>query len=144
VDSADRRALLTIEYRIEPDATAMRLLRAQLRALLVDHGFEPAKVEATLLGVDEVLMNACFHGESATKGQSVEFAVAVWPDRLEMEVRDRGGFVARDGHSKDAALLPAEDAESGRGLFLIHTTMDEVSFAPRPGGGTRVRLVKRR
>jgi serine/threonine-protein kinase RsbW len=144
VDSADARALLTQEYRIAPDAAAMRLLRAQLRALLVDHGFAAAKVEATLLGLDEVLTNACFHGDTAARGETVELSVAVWPDRLEMEVRDRGEFVARDGHAKSAAQLPDDDAESGRGLFLIHSTMDEVSFAPRPGGGTRVRLVKRR
>ena len=32
--------------------------------------------------------------------------------------------------------------ESGRGLLLIRTFMDEFDLHPRPGGGTEVRLVK--
>lgn len=136
--------LLAIEYRIGPDADAVRLVRGQVRALLQDHGFAPSKVEAVLLGLDEVVMNACWHGEAARQVEPVEMVVQVHADRLVLEVRDRGAFVARDGHAKEAATLPDDDAESGRGLFLIHATMDEASFSPREGGGTVVRLVKRR
>ncbi|MSR45717.1 MAG: ATP-binding protein [Planctomycetes bacterium] len=144
VDSPDPTALLAIEYLIAPDAKAVRLVRAQVRALLVDHGFESAKVEAVLLGLDEVVMNACWHGDASIQGTTVELSVTVHLDRVVMEVRDRGEFVARGGHAKSAAALPDDYAESGRGMFLIHATMDEVDFVPREGGGTRVRFVKRR
>jgi anti-sigma regulatory factor (Ser/Thr protein kinase) len=135
---------LVIEYRIGPDAEAIRLVRGQVRTLLADYGFAAGKVEAVLLGLDEVLMNACRHGEASRQQAPVELAVEVQADRMVFEVRDRGVFVARHGHAKVDATLPDDDSESGRGLFLIHATMDEASFAPREGGGTVVRLVKRR
>ena len=57
-------------------------------------------------------------------------------------MRDRGDFAARAAAAN--AALPGEDAESGRGLFLIQQTMDAVEWRSREGGGTCVRLVKRR
>ena len=136
------RALLSIELRIEPDADAVRLVRGQVRSLLVDHGWASAPVEAVLLGLDEALMNACCHGGAAEKCEPVELAIELLPDRVSFEVRDRGTFNTANGG--EAAWLPDDDAESGRGLFLVQTTMDEVRYEPREGGGTRVRLVKRR
>ncbi len=142
--SADARALLSMEIRLGPDAAAVRLVRGQVRSLLADHGFAAAKVEAALLGLDEVLMNACLHGRAAERGEPIELTVELHADHVTLEIRDRGDYTPRSGHDRSAALLPDEDAESGRGLFLIHATMDEVQFGPREGGGTRVRLVKRR
>lgn len=136
--------LLAIDFRIGPVEEAVRLVRGQIRTLLVDHGFGEAKVEAVLLGLDEVVMNACFHGGAALQQQAVELKVTLHPDRVAFEVLDRGTFRPRAGHERGAAALPDDDAESGRGLFLIHATMDEVRFDAREGGGTRVWLVKRR
>lgn len=144
MDRRPETALLWIEIRIGPVQEAVRLLRGQIRALLVDHTFGEQKVEQVLLGLDEVVMNACFHGGAVAQVEPVELAVGVFPDRFEFEVRDRGSFEAHDGHAAAGAALPDDDAESGRGMFLIHATFDEVSFTPRDGGGTLVRLVKRR
>jgi serine/threonine-protein kinase RsbW len=33
---------------------------------------------------------------------------------------------------------------SGRGIFFMRTFMDEVKWSIRPGGGTTVRMLKRR
>ncbi len=144
MDSPDAPALLAIDFRIGPVEAAVRLVRGQIRSLLHDHGFTDDKVEAVLLGLDEVVMNACFHGGAAAQQQAIELKVAIHEDRLVFDVLDRGTFRPRAGHSRTEAHLPDEDAESGRGLFLIHATMDEVRFEAREGGGTRVRLVKRR
>jgi anti-sigma regulatory factor (Ser/Thr protein kinase) len=136
------RAVLSLEIRIDPEATAIRVVRSQVRSLMFDSGFRNGQIDATLLGLDEVLTNACRHGGAERRGEAVELAIELFGDRIIFEVRDRGPATPRNG--RDAAALPDEDAESGRGLFLIHTTMDEVHFEPREGGGTRVRLVKRR
>lgn len=144
MDPAAAHPLLAIDFRIGPVEAAVQLVRGQVRALLEQHGFRGDQVEAVLLGLDEVVMNACFHGGAAMLQQAVELHVALYDDRVTFEVLDRGTFTPRDGHARAAAQLPDDAAESGRGLFLIHATMDEVSFAPREGGGTRVRLVKRR
>jgi anti-sigma regulatory factor (Ser/Thr protein kinase) len=127
---------------MEPAAEAVRLVRGQVRSLLCAHGWSEEPVEAALLGLDEVLTNACSHGAAAENGEAVELSVELHADRIVFEVRDRGSFTP--GNGKEAAPLPDDESESGRGLFLIHATMDEVRFEAREGGGTRVRLVKRR
>jgi serine/threonine-protein kinase RsbW len=138
----DPRPVLAGELRIAPEADAVRVVRSQLRSLLEAHGFSAAARESVLLGLDEVLVNACEHAGSRARGESVELAIALFGDRLEIEVRDRGDFAARAAAA--SAALPGEDAESGRGLFLIQQTMDSVEWRSRDGGGTCVRLVKRR
>lgn len=140
--STESRAHLSLEIRIEPDAEAVRLVRGQVRSLLTDDGYGAARVDAVLLGLDEALMNACFHGGAAQRCEAVELRIELHADHVAFEVRDRGPFTPRNG--REAARLPEDDSESGRGLFLVHTTMDEVRFEAREGGGTRVRLVKRR
>jgi anti-sigma regulatory factor (Ser/Thr protein kinase) len=144
VDPSAAIPLLAVDYRIGPVEVAVQLVRGQVRALLEQHGFRGDQVEAVLLGLDEVIMNACFHGGAAKLQQAIELRLALYDDRVVFEVLDRGTFTPRDGHQRAAAELPDDAAESGRGLFLIHATMDEVNFAPREGGGTSVRLVKRR
>jgi anti-sigma regulatory factor (Ser/Thr protein kinase) len=142
VAPAETRARLLLDLRIEPGAEAMRLVRGQVRSLLIDDGFGDEQVESALLGLDEVLMNACTHGGATSQQEPVELAIELHADRVVFEVGDRGVYETKNGKGK--AKLPADDSESGRGLFLIHRTMDEVRFEPREGGGTRVRLVKRR
>jgi anti-sigma regulatory factor (Ser/Thr protein kinase) len=138
------RPLLSLSTRIEPDAEALRLVRTQLRSLLHDRGWAGTKVDEILLGLDEALMNACFHGGCVERGEAVEFGVELFHDRVVFEVSDRGDFTPKNG--RDPAPLPRDndEAESGRGLFLVQNTMDEVRYERREGGGTRVRLVKRR
>jgi len=120
----------------------MRVVRDQVRSLLIDHGWPVGQVDRLILGLDEALMNACFHGGCAAQGEPVELGIELKPDLVAFEVRDRGAVTPRNG--KHASVLPDDDSESGRGRFLMKSTMDEVRFEPREGGGTRVRLVKRR
>ena len=134
--------LLAVDLRITPEADAVRVVRSQLRSLLEAHGFSVPARESILLGLDEVLVNACEHAGARARGEPVELAISLFRDRLEIEVRDRGDFAARAAAA--SAALPGDDAESGRGLFLIQQTMDSVEWRSREGGGTCVRLVKRR
>jgi serine/threonine-protein kinase RsbW len=142
VAATPARPELEVELRIVPEAEAIRVVRSQLRSLLEAHGFASAAREEIVLGLDEVLVNACVHSGSKGKGEAIDLVVALHADRLEIEVRDRGEFASRAAAAN--AGLPGDDAESGRGLFLIQKTMDRVDWHPRDGGGTCVRLVKRR
>jgi serine/threonine-protein kinase RsbW len=142
VAASDPRPELFVDLRITPEAEAVRVVRAQLRSLLEANGFPSSARESVLLGLDEVLVNACEHAGSRVRSETVELAVSLFSDRLEIEVRDRGDFAARAAAA--SAALPGDDAESGRGLFLIQQTMDAVEWRSRDGGGTCVRLVKRR
>ncbi len=124
----------------EPGEKPVRELRQNVRSLLENHQFADQDVEAILLGLDEAVMNAIEHA-AAEKDPSVELKLQLFADRLLMEISDRGKFCFPNGANH---TLPGDDAESGRGMFLIHHTMDEVDFLEREGGGTLVRLVKRR
>jgi serine/threonine-protein kinase RsbW len=142
VAASELRPELAIDLRIVPEAEAVRVVRSQLRSLLEAHGFAEKERERFLLGFDEVLVNACVHAGTRERGERVELSVALFRDRVEVEVMDRGEFVARAAAAN--AALPGDEAESGRGLFLIQQTTDRVEWRPREGGGTCVRLVKRR
>ncbi len=141
-EAGAERVLHRLELEVAPEATAIRLLRGTIRALLTDHGMPAALVEHLILRLDEVLMNACEHGGATAENTSVELKVMLFQDRVAMEVLDRGTGTPRNQDCCNE--LPDDEAESGRGLYLVHHTMDEVSFHEREGGGTLVRLVKRR
>jgi len=114
------------------------MMRDSVRAVMQEFKYSDDQVESVVLGLDEVVMNACEHGSTGSD-PTVELDVDLFADRIAFEVRDRGA-----GCSKSSTDLPNDEAENGRGLFLIHHTMDEVCFSDREGGGTVVRLVKRR
>jgi anti-sigma regulatory factor (Ser/Thr protein kinase) len=139
--ASQERPEVRIEIRFEPGQTAVRTLRALVRTLLQDHRFPEDQIEPVVLGLDEALMNACEHGV-AEEDPRLGLNVLLYADRLLLEVLDRGNAPIPD--QAQEGCLPEDDSESGRGLFLIQHIMDEVAFLPREGGGTCVRLVKRR
>ena len=91
------------------------------------------------MAVRESVTNAMVHGNQEDESKSVEVIFNCHDNELEIEVRDQGeGF--------DPANVPdPTNAEnllktSGRGIFLMRTFMDEVSFNDR---GNEVTMVKR-
>lgn len=95
------------------------------------------------MGVIEAGTNAVQHGHKrdATKFFEVEFRL--FPDRLEVDVRDQGtGFEL-------AKLVPDVTTPEhlldmrGRGIFIMRSCCDEVEFEMGPNG-TVCRLVKHR
>ncbi len=93
------------------------------------------------LAVREVVANAILHGNRGDRSKRIFLAAASEPSGLVIRVRDEGqGF--------DPASVPdprqAEGLvqESGRGLFLIKASMDEVVWRSTPDGGTEVTLTK--
>ena len=93
------------------------------------------------MAVRECAVNAVVHGNGYSKKKNVHLSIERSEDDLVVLIGDEGaGF--------DLSSLPDPLAEenilrqSGRGLLLIRTFMDEVDLHPRAGGGTEVRLVK--
>jgi serine/threonine-protein kinase RsbW len=90
----------------------------------------------------ESLVNAMKHGNSMVEKKRVRVSFTLKPASLEICVRDEGrGF---NPHS-----LPDPRAEEnllrteGRGVFFIHSFMDEVKYAFPARGGTVLKMVKR-
>jgi serine/threonine-protein kinase RsbW len=106
-------------------------------------GFDEDALHYLSVAVRESLVNAIRHGNrlDATKRVGIEFTLL--PGALSVEVRDQGpGF---DPTSVPNPVAPENLLKAdGRGIFFMRSFMDEVSYAFPRGGGTVVRMLKRR
>lgn len=104
-------------------------------------GFDEEARNAITISVIEAGTNAIQHGnrEDSRKPTYVTFFKA--SDRLEVVVKDQGrGFdptQVRDPLKKENLF-----AESGRGIYILRSFMDEVDFRFPDEDGTECRLVK--
>ena len=92
------------------------------------------------MAVRESMVNAVVHGNRYNANKKVRFSVASDAERFTVRVADEGeGF---DWNSLPDPLAPENLMKtSGRGIFLIRSFMDEVTFNPSQTG-TEVKLVK--
>ena len=95
------------------------------------------------MAVREAVTNAVVHGNRQDENKTVDVTLKSSPDAVEISVHDQGmGF--------NPESVPDPTAEenilkaSGRGIFFMRSFMDEVDWLIRPGGGTTVRMLKRR
>jgi len=95
------------------------------------------------MAVREAVTNAVLHGNRQDEDKTVDITLKSSPDAVEISVHDQGpGF--------NPETIPDPTAQenilkaSGRGIFFMRSFMDEVAWLIRPGGGTTVRMLKRR
>ncbi len=89
------------------------------------------------------MTNAVLHGNRKDEKKTVELTLKSLPDAVEISVHDQGlGFNPKEvpDPTKEENILKT----SGRGIFFMHSFMDEVDWLIRPEGGTTVRMRKRR
>lgn len=90
-------------------------------------GFDDAECDRIALAVREATVNAVLHGNRYDPIKRVTVSFDSTPEALTVAVRD-------EGLGLDPATLPDPLApenllkQSGRGIFLIRTFMDEVRF----------------
>ncbi|KGG12615.1 MULTISPECIES: ATP-binding protein [Prochlorococcus] len=100
-------------------------------APLIKPLLEPIQCKKTIdrveLGLHEALVNAVLHGNSANPEKIIRVRRVTTPNWLIWQIQDQGcGFPI----SARVKSLPSElDAESGRGLFLIHQCFDDVRWS---------------
>lgn len=100
-----------------------------------------------LFGIDmavrEAVTNAVLHGNRGDESVPVEVEVADAGDEMSVAVRDRGEGFDPSGVADPTAeenLLKA----SGRGILFMRNFMDDVRWERHPGGGTVVRMTKKK
>ena len=105
-------------------------------------GFDEEDQHKIGMSVHESVINAVAHGNKHDPAKRVWLRFEIFPDRLQITIRDQGkGF--------DPKNLPDPLANenllnvSGRGILLIRTFMDEFRVENVAGKGTVVTLVKR-
>lgn len=95
------------------------------------------------MAVREAVTNAVVHGNEQDEQKAVELTLKSSPEAVEITVHDQG-----QGFNPEEVPDPTESENilktSGRGIFFMRTFMDEVTWSIRPGGGTTVRMLKRR
>lgn len=126
-------------FEVAADARLMGDARARVAALIDPLGLPESTVFDIKVATGEALANAVRHGSPRGSRDNIDIEVAAYDDRVEILVCDKGrGF---DGF---ATVSPDVFAPSGRGVLFMRALMDAVEFGGCEGGGTSVRLAKRR
>jgi serine/threonine-protein kinase RsbW len=93
------------------------------------------------MAVREAATNAVTHGNGQDPDKKVTVRFALGKSDLSVSIGDQGeGFDFE--HTADPRLPENRFKPSGRGLLLIKSFVDEVSYEYSPGEGTEIRLVK--
>ena len=108
---------------------------AKLAGLDEDEQFHMA------LAIREAATNAVMHGNEEDPEKKVKLTFALDKDTLTVVVEDQGAGFDFD-HTADPRLPENRFKTSGRGILLIKSFVDEVTYTHRTEG-TELRLVKR-
>ena len=133
---------LTIESRLEN----VRILGMAVNKVCESMEMDEVTRAHIELCVVEAVTNSIRHAYEGESGHEVTVRVVADPQCLEVSVVDSGQPVPEDRKDAPDLVLDEDDPDSvtegGRGLFLIHTLMDEIHFE-RDEGVNTLRMVKR-
>jgi len=103
-------------------------------------GFNEDDKDSLAIAVSEAVTNAIIHGNKQDRRKKVFIRFRLSADRITVYVKDEGeGF---DPNRLENPLDPENILrETGRGIFILKSIMDEVSF-DFSKGGTEVKIVK--
>lgn len=114
------------------------LLDTIILEILKEMDFDQETSEQVSLAVIEAGTNAIKHGNQEDLSKSAHFEFIVQSDKLTVIVQDEG-----KGFKREEVPDPLDPANllksSGRGIFLMETCMDSVTFEQ---SGTIIRMVK--
>ncbi len=106
----------------------------------------PARWQAEIrLGLQEALVNAARHGNNLDPSKTVSVRFSVVDGRYWWVISDEGAGFCSPSHdcnnTDPAQYLPPQEAESGRGMCILHEIFDQVHWNSQ-GQGTELRLCK--
>jgi len=126
-----------IESRVEEVARARRWLAEHALAA----GFPEDETRRVGLALSEACTNVIEHAYGGQPGHHIDLQLDVDAERLTVRVRDTG-------RPFDPASYRPPDLsrahESGYGVHLMRSIMDEVRYAPSEEGGTQLTMVRLR
>src|SRR5688500_1812054 len=124
VDPIPASRNVTLRVKLGCDLTAVRPMTAMIRAFLQEQQATPVEIQSAELAIVEASNNEIKYAPGDRKCKEMEVEVGCGPDQLEVRIRDN-----TDGFDLPKNVqLPEGDAETGRGLFLIHSLMDRVNY----------------
>jgi serine/threonine-protein kinase RsbW len=130
---------LKLPSRIEAISEAAGAVADAARRL----GFSEDALFGIDLAVREAVTNAVLHGNRQDESVPFEVGVSGTDAGLVVTVRDRG-----QGFDPERVADPTAEENlhkaSGRGILFMRTFMDEVAWESPEGGGTLVRMIKKK
>lgn len=134
----DRQLHLTFGSRFEN----IELVQTAIDEAVAERGGNEDARHWIGLAVREAVANAIKHGNRQDAEKRVDVELTFVDGYVDIVVTDQGsGF---EPESIRDPLAPENLFKTnGRGIFYMRRFMDDVSYAPRPGGGTIVTLRKR-
>jgi len=133
-----------IALTIPADARWLTVVRLTVSGVASRAGASYEDVDDIKVAVSEACTNAIDHAFRDAEGVPPTICVQCHPleAAIRIEVSDEGcGFDPAAAGVADKSADP--DKQGGLGLYLIHKLMHETEVVSRPGGGTRVIMVKR-
>lgn len=128
-------------FAMTSEAGQLARMRSWLWTQLVGQALPLEDCSAFLVAVGEICNNVIKHAYAGEAGRPIAIALSVFPDRFVVHVDDEGTpYDPRGDTPTDLDAVP----ESGMGLFLVRSSVDEVAFDTARPRGTRWTLVKYR
>jgi serine phosphatase RsbU (regulator of sigma subunit)/anti-sigma regulatory factor (Ser/Thr protein kinase) len=125
---------LSIRLGFACELTAVRPAVLRVRAFLVQQGLNEEETGACELALAEACNNAVQYASSRGSNQMVFVEALVGGGEIEMRVEDHSwGF-----DFPQETEVPDPHQESGRGLYLMRSLMEEVGYLRGPEGNTLV------
>ena len=135
--SSNSEVRLIVPSRIE----SLALINAVAEEVADQMEFDEEDRNAITISVVEAGTNAIQHGNAGDSSKPTEVVFRQESGALVILVRDRGkGFDPE--RLRDPLSTENMFAESGRGVYILRSFMDEVEFRFGADGGTECRLVK--
>jgi serine/threonine-protein kinase RsbW len=131
-----------LDLEFPPKPEYVRMARLTVAALARLREADDELVEDIKLAVSEACTRAVATNGASAPQEPVELLATVYDRALQVEVLDRGPGPDREVSGNPQELDTDElPFDSALAVPLIRGLVDEVGLAPRPGGGTRVRMV---
>ena len=131
---------LASEFAFTGDLAAMIAVRDRIMDFLHEHCVDEQQEIDIMIALQEGLANAVLHGTRNDPSKVVRCSVDVTPEAITIVIRDPG-----QGFDTAAATDSADDGtnltQHGRGIYLMRSLMDEVSYRH---GGSELHLKKLR
>lgn len=137
MESAANRVKLVVPSRIE----SLALINAVAEEVADAMAFDEEARNAITISVVEAGTNAIQHGNREDSSKPTEVLFVQEDGQLVILIRDEGAGFNPD-RLADPLAVENMFAESGRGVYILRSFMDEVDFSFRSGTGTECRLVK--
>lgn len=123
----------TLEFTLPTELTAQQVVHEQIVAQILNAGGTSRDEFSIRLALEEALANAMKHGNRMQPEKKVHVKSTVHGSTVTIEVIDEG-----EGFSPEMIPDPTSDENlgrtSGRGVLLINSFMDEVTYNEKGNG----------